>query len=533
MRAEAFEQTTFPSMPGARLTNNSAATLEEQTLIIRMMSEKGVRPARSGGSVKDPEKKEKERKKKSQTDKAPAAKGASQSGDNVATVTSARPERPDKVARKPAEALGRDPDAGHEEDLAELEEGLGEEQQIVQQPLPMYFQQPFPQFYPQPMGVYNGFGAQMGPQLGQPLLAGPMGDAGAADQQSEDGWDRQHRAAHEISDDEDDISIISDQPKVHTEKLDFSGLKAGKLAELLKTRHERVSEADRLGPEINGTLAKIIDAFFEEVKPTGEIEKLVKEYPKVKNLEKVAVPKLENELFSAIDQNTRMTDVALQLLQKALVASISAMAPIAALALERGAEDEQLDELSSNVMDSIHLMALANSGISSRRREIIKPHLQITYAKAMAKNHGGEPQWLFGGNLTETTRKCEAEKRVTEKILKRKTNTQQQGAGAAGQAQKTQGQRQNKRFKPYNNNASWQQPQAYGAKTFGYQHYPQVYQGGQTFQPMPQQYFPQQQGQYQQQQFQQQQFRPKGQKQQGQNNGGRGGQDFQKKGPRF
>ena len=57
----------------------------------------------------------------------------------------------------------------------------------------------------------------------------------------------------------------------------------------------------------------ILDEMLKGTKAAGELEKLTKEYLRVKNLEKLVMPKPETELFTAIDQNT---DVSLQNLQR-------------------------------------------------------------------------------------------------------------------------------------------------------------------------------------------------------------------------
>ena len=109
--------------------------------------------------------------------------------------------------------------------------------------------------------------------------------------------------------------------------------------------------------------------------------------------------------------------------KKGLVAAISAMAPIASLYLDRGLGDQELDQLGDNIFDAIHLIALRNIGLTNRRKEIIKP-----------------------------SRKCEADMRVADEVLKRKNNIPQQLGQQQGQ--KAQPQRQ-KKFK-HVSNATWE-----------------------------------------------------------------------------
>ena len=114
----------------------------------------------------------------------------------------------------------------------------------------------------------------------------------------------------------------------------------------------------------------------------------------------------------------RGVNVALQNIKKGVVTAISAMAPIGSLMVERGNSDPDLEDLSVNMLDAMQLLALTSRGVEHRRREALKPNMQQTYAKVLGKPH--EPQWLCGGNLSEVTRKCEAAKRLADKVIKRK-----------------------------------------------------------------------------------------------------------------
>ena len=92
-------------------------------------------------------------------------------------------------------------------------------------------------------------------------------------------------------------------------------------------------------------------------------------------MEAQIVPRLDGEIFNAVDQHDR---AALQKIQKGLVAAISAMAPVGALIISRGLEDPALEALSANVLDAFHLIALASNGSSGQRRDQMRPYLQQT-----------------------------------------------------------------------------------------------------------------------------------------------------------
>ena len=471
-------------MPG-RATNNSVSTLEEQSLLIAAMSASASGSTKSSAS--GTEEKKKARKVKSSTSSAKSAGQTTSStvkekggknGDIVVPVDRGEAEEGDNVSVQAAEA-----------EVGQEQPGVPRGNGLVTLPDVMNFQIPFygpQQPYFGNMAQYAGFGHPFGPQGLIPQVQ----------PQEEDDWEGVHpvrQGAHQISDDEDDsdgISVLSgstEPPKLAQPQLDFDSLKTGKLASLLKSQHNKVNEADRVSPEINDTLAKIINSYFVSTK-AGDLEKLVKEYPRVKNINRLAVPKLDAELFSAIDQTSRTTDVALQALQKGVVAALSAMAPVASLMLERGETDDELDLLSQNLMDAIQLLAQVTNGLSVRRRELIKPSIQSTYAKALAKGPSGAPEWLFGGNLSEAAHKCEVAKKVAEKLVKRKGGQQTQ-SGPQQNRQAYRGQNQNKRYRQ--NGQVWnnQQQQFFQPKTFGYQAFPQSFQAPQNWYQQPYQQY--------------------------------------------
>ena len=509
---EAPTTSTVSSMPRARTTNNSVSSLAEQTEIIRSMSDKASKGTACPSSPKGQDLGKKQKKKAAAGGKKTLDPEPLPQGDNVAIP-------------RPAGAGGVPGNQGAEPSVnqASGSDVTPRVQNMASFP-PQHLMAPYgqhmPVYFPHSMGFQGFYPPGMGVQL---------------EQQEEDSWEDSESVCtvssgapmdgmgprqgdHEMSDDEDEGPLMMPAPQKRVEaSLDFSGLKEGKLAQLLQSRHQKVKEDEKLTPPINETLAAIVNAFFEETKVAGELEKLTKEYPQVKNMDKQLVPKLDAELFTAIDPQVRAVDVALQGIQKGVVAAVSAMAPIGSLMLERGNTDKELDELSGNMLDAMHILALTSKGLEHRRRETLKPNMQQTYAKALGKAHEGDPQWLYGGNLSEATRKCEVAKKLADKIVKRKTP--QQSQGHQHNKQNPQGGNQNKRFKQPNkqNWQNFQQAQS-GQKAFGYQHFQM---------PQVQMQTPYTYG-YQNQQYQQ--YKGKGpRQQQGQANGGNN-QDFQKRG---
>ena len=139
-------------------------------------------------------------------------------------------------------------------------------------------------------------------------------------------------------------------------------------------------------------------------------------------------------------------------------------------------------------------MSFVLNGISARRRELIKPCLAPIYAQVLTKGHETSPDWLYGGNLIETTKKCEVSKRISDKILNKKSQPQKPANQARGgkQAGRGRGRGQLRAFNPHQSYRAGQQQYHVPANQMGfpleYPRYPR---------PQYQGYGQQQQQQYQ------------------------------------
>ena len=272
----------------------------------------------------------------------------------------------------------------------------------------------------------------------------------------------ENRPVHDMSYDEDMVSQAdlesNVEPNVALEKVppktpSLEIKKTGVFAGILKKNIAHVKEADKVAPKMSPEVAFGVDKYLKECHYTSEMEKLSKQYHRVENVKSMRVPRLDTEVYQVIEQKIRNNDQNLQSVQKAIVSSISALAPLLELGFERADGDKELDECSQGLWDSIQLMSFALNGISARRRELIKPSLAPIYARVLTNGHETTPDWLYGGNLVETTKKCEAAKKISEKILKPKVQPAQQKSTASfrGAKQVSRGRGQLRGFNPYQN----------------------------------------------------------------------------------
>ena len=260
------------------------------------------------------------------------------------------------------------------------------------------------------------------------------------------------RPVHNMSDDPDALSHADSEIEIDSQAHKVLEVKkTGVFADILKENISRVKEADKVAPKLSPEVAFGVDKYLKESVYNSDMEKLAKEFPRVENVEFLKVPRLDSEVYQVIEQSIRTNDQNLQLVQKSIVSAMSALAPLLELGFQRADSDKEFDDCAKGLWASVQLMAFAHNGISSRRRELIKPSLAPIYARVLTKGHDTTPEWLYGGNLLETTRKCEASKKLSEKILKPKPQIQQRkpSTNFRGGKQQSRGRGQLRAFNPY------------------------------------------------------------------------------------
>ena len=415
-------------MSAKRLTNNSTiVNLEDQTAILEEVLTKGGLPAPvkpKSGSGKD-----KKKLKSKQTTvgiTTPLAAGGGGASEPLAT-----PSRDADVMELQAEPARRETAVNQ----AVLPDNNVIDGAAASPPLPPAQQIGDANFLTQQLAAQQQWLWQQ--QMGFPLHYGNFvpnyrfGEVEAPhwedEAEEEQEVERVRQPVHAISDDDEDeqpeglavamgVNATNSAEKV----AESGGGQEGQLSEIIKEQDAQVKDADRVSSPIDPVLANRLEKYLEEATFTSDMEKLSKVYPKVKNVENMRVPKLDAELFQVVDIKLRTGDQGLQSIQKAVLASMSAIAPVLDLIKERGKKDPELDVLGKNLLDSTKLQAFVCNSISTKRRELLKPELSPIYAREMSKQQVGSTEWLYGGNLTDTTKKCETARKIGDKVMKRK-----------------------------------------------------------------------------------------------------------------
>ena len=372
------------NMAARRTTNNSVSTLDEQSAIIESVVSK-----EKDSKTKEKEKKKAAKDKKRVSSSAAGSAHKTQKRSSAVSATVSVPPEQDEFDSVP--------------EFAEEEEEEGE---ITWAEAKAHAQ--LTQF---PYGQNLGFS-----------------------QEEWNGWVQpdghvEGRADHAISeedydlDSQVDIDSVSDITGTVKSAQDIplpipTVVGTGALADFLREQLNQVKECDKVSPKIADDAALVINKILKESVYVTEMEKLTKSHPRVQNIEYMKVPKLDVEVYEVVQQKVRNLDQGFQSIQKAVMSAVSALAPVLSLLISRGEGDDELNQVGRNLGESIKLMAFVNNTISAKRREIIKPYLAPIYAKVLTKGHETTPDWLYGGDLLTTTKKCEAAKRIGQKILK-------------------------------------------------------------------------------------------------------------------
>ena len=101
------------------------------------------------------------------------------------------------------------------------------------------------------------------------------------------------------------------------------------------------------------------------------------------------------------------------------------MSPLLHEMAERGETDEPLDNLTTNVLDSVRLLVMTNASLVHKRKEVHKPYMKPEFVRAISKIKESEkdPAWLYGKAVEIAVSTYEKTRKAARGAMK---DTQQQ-----------------------------------------------------------------------------------------------------------
>ena len=235
------------------------------------------------------------------------------------------------------------------------------------------------------------------------------------------------------------------------------------------------AEGDSLSREITPGMAKLLQVLFKNSKDLGKAKQLAEAYPAPKNANFLTSPRMDAGFYRSdrVDYVVKRADKEMQLSQLCLMAAITAMLPLFELMVERGKKDSVLAEKGGSSIDGLRLAFFANTSLTRRRRQALRPNLDGRVARSVV-NAEVSAESLFGENVEETVREAKkADKLVTDLM------GPERGRGRGRGVQRGRGGHQRGRGRggpPANNNN--QQHQHYPYNNRGFHNPPSHHRGG-------------------------------------------------------
>lgn len=225
--------------------------------------------------------------------------------------------------------------------------------------------------------------------------------------------------------DDDDFSDV--QTEVGTpDQPQFFGSMADQLDAWARAKKDKTKEGVQVYENLAGFMMDQLEQGFN----SADLDYSIKDYPTITNVPMACAPELERDLFEHTkfqkDLPLKATELALKSIQRGVASSINALGPVAEVVMRQCEDNEELDGISTAVLDVIKLLSNVLGGLTKKRRDLLRHILDAKYQKLGKGDEDFDIKYLFGGNLPERARKVRANNSVMNEILKPdpKQNTQ-------------------------------------------------------------------------------------------------------------
>ncbi|CAB3999301.1 Hypothetical predicted protein, partial [Paramuricea clavata] len=190
--------------------------------------------------------------------------------------------------------------------------------------------------------------------------------------------------------------------------------------DLLSEIAQEFADEATTGPKVSQKLADIINqrwsSKLEEPKLKGKMGK----YDRPDNCEKLAVPKVNPEIWSKLNHTARGADLKLVNFQKTLVKvgvaltkSTDSLVNIRANISSDAELKQQLADLVTNNTDALAMLGHVHVELLLRRRELIKPNVNKEYS-SLCSSQTPIMEFLFGDDLQSRLTSIKASNKISQ-----------------------------------------------------------------------------------------------------------------------
>lgn len=86
--------------------------------------------------------------------------------------------------------------------------------------------------------------------------------------------------------------------------------------------------------------------------------------------------------------------------------------------MQQSRNNEELGKVSGSILEIIKMLSSALAGLSKKRRDLLRPHIDQKYQKLGKNDEDFNPQFLFGGNLSDRVKEIKARDSLMKEVIK-------------------------------------------------------------------------------------------------------------------
>ena len=190
-----------------------------------------------------------------------------------------------------------------------------------------------------------------------------------------------------------------------------------KLSQNLKTK-------EKIDPPVSDELASIVNDLMSNGVSEETLKDQKEKHNRPENCTYLTVPKVNEEIWHHANEDFRSKDIKLQRIQHNLVKGTTVIVQLMnkTLAAVQNNVAVSRSELLDGFSDAISLLTSANYEINTRRKELWKPEVDLTY-KSLCTANKPVTTFLFGDNLSQKVKEMTDAKKVHSNIYNNRSYT--------------------------------------------------------------------------------------------------------------
>lgn len=202
-----------------------------------------------------------------------------------------------------------------------------------------------------------------------------------------------------------------------------------------------LDDENSMGQAVSEQMAEMVKNFLGRSRKGAKIDELLLEFLRPKNMPYLKAPFIEDEIYRDLAAGARHFDKNCRQLQGYILAAITALTISLQSLILTGKLHPLITDAGVRVKKAIQLLAFSTKELNDRRKDALKSSVNPEYLPLLKHAKPPSHDWLLGGELHESIKKCDDSKKLSEKIMKNRKTQQTQNQ-----------QSQNNNAQSFNNN---------------------------------------------------------------------------------